>query len=81
MMCLAHRRLAVQNDRMGTKTPIYRMDCVVCGRPALTLDDAGDAYCGGHADVFIAIDDTPDGIDEVEISILLMHRPLLAEIR
>ena len=40
---------------------------------ALTLDHAGHAYCGEHADVFIAIGETPIG--EAELSILLIHRP------
>jgi hypothetical protein len=63
---------------MVSKAPIYRKTCVVCDLPALTLDDSGDPYCGGHAEVFIAIEDTSDGIDDAEISILLVHRPLVA---
>jgi hypothetical protein len=58
---------------MDAREPIYRKTCADCDRPALTLDHAGDAYCGEHADVFIAIEDTPLG--EAEISILLIHRP------
>lgn len=80
VMCLAERSSDSDHGPMVSKTPIYRKICVACDRPALTLDDSGDAYCGGHADVFIGIDDTPGGIDEAEISILLMHRPLLTRI-
>ena len=76
-MSLATRWLDGEDIGMGSKAPIYRRSCVVCDRPALTLDDSGDPYCGGHADVFIAIDDASDGIDEAEISILLVHRPLM----
>jgi hypothetical protein len=65
---------------MVSKAPIYRKTCVVCDRPALTLDDSGDAYCGGHTEVFIAIEDTPDGVDEAEIAILLVHRSLVTEV-
>lgn len=53
----------------------------MCDRPALTFDESGDAYCGEHADVFIAIDDTQGGVHEAEIAILLVHRPLVAKVR
>ena len=66
---------------MASRAPIYRKTCVVCDRPALTLDETGEAYCGEHAHVFIAIDDTQVGVDEAEISILLVHRPLVAKVR
>lgn len=79
-MCLAYPRSDVDDGGVATKAPIYRRTCAICERPALTLDDSGDALCGGHAEVFIAIDDAPGKIDAAEISILLMHRPLLAEI-
>lgn len=65
---------------MAWRAPIYRKTCVVCDRPALTLDETGEAYCGEHADVFIAIDDTQGGVDEAEIAILLVHRPLVAKV-
>ena len=65
---------------MASRAPIYRKTCVVCDRPALTLDQTGEAYCGEHADVFIAIDDTQGGVDEAEIAILLVHRPLVATV-
>ena len=79
-MCLATRSLGGDDIGMVSKAPIYRKTCVVCDRPALTLDDSGDPYCAGHAEVFIAIEDTADGIDEAEISILLIHRPLMTDI-
>ena len=65
---------------MASRAPIYRKTCVVCDRPALTLDETDEAYCGEHADVFIAIDDTRGGVDETEIAILLVHRPLVAKV-
>jgi len=65
---------------MASRAPIYRKTCVVCDRPALTLDETGEAYCGEHAAVFIAIDDTPGGVDDAEIAILLVHRPLFAKV-
>jgi hypothetical protein len=64
---------------LDSREPIYRKICVDCARPALTLDLTGDAYCAEHADVFIAIEDT-GGVDEVEIAVLLIHRPLVTEI-
>ena len=64
---------------MDSREPIYRKICVDCERPALTLDHSGDAYCAEHADVFIAIEDT-GGVDDVEIDVLLIHRPLVTEI-
>ena len=77
-MCLATRWLDGEGIGMASKAPIYRKTCVVCDRPALTLDGLGDPYCAGHAEVFIAIEHTAHGIDEEEISILLVHRPLMA---
>jgi len=79
-MCLATRWLDGEDIGMASKAPIYRKTCVVCDRPALTLDDSGDPYCAGHAEVFIAIEDTAHGIDRAEISILLIHRPLMTDI-
>ena len=64
---------------MDEREPIYRKICVDCDRPALTLDHSGDAYCAEHADVFIAIEDT-GRVDEVETSVLLIHRPLVTEV-
>ena len=65
---------------MALSEPIYRKTCVACDRPALTLDHAGDAYCGAHTEVFIAIEDTSGGVDEAEIAILLVHRPLVINV-
>ena len=67
------------DGHMDAREPIYRKICVDCDRPALTLDHSGDAYCAEHADVFIAIEDT-GRVDEVEISVLLIHRPLVTEV-
>lgn len=79
-MCLATRPLGHDDAHMDTREPIYRKICVDCDRPALTLDHSGDAYCVEHAEVFIAIDDTGFGVDEAEIAILLVHRPLVLEV-
>ena len=65
---------------MDSREPIYRKICLDCERPALTLDHSGDAYCAEHADVFIAIKDSPGGVDEAEISVLLVHRPRVTEV-
>ena len=65
---------------MDSREPIYRKICLDCERPALTLDHSGDAYCDEHADVFIAIEDSPGGVDEAEISVLLVHRPRVTEV-
>lgn len=80
-MCLARRSLDGNDPCMASRAPIYRKTCVVCDRPALTLDETGEAYCGEHADVFIAIDDSSGGVDEAEIAILLVHRSLVAKVR
>ena len=65
---------------MDSREPIYRKICLDCERPALTLDHSGDAYCAEHADVFIAIEDSPGGVDDAEISVLLVHRPRVTEV-
>ena len=79
-MCLATRPLDHDDTHVASTEPIYRKTCVDCDGPALTLDHSGDAYCGEHAEVFIAIEDTRSGVDEEEISILLIHRGLVTEV-
>jgi len=46
----------------------------------LTLDQRGDAYCGDHAEVFIAAEATTVVLDEAEITVLLVHRPLVTAV-
>lgn len=79
-MCLATSSPDGDHVYMARKAPIYRRTCVVCDRPALTLDHLGDPHCAEHADVFIAIEDAPDGLDEAEITVLLVHRERVTEI-
>jgi hypothetical protein len=79
-MCLARRLLDSDHVRMARKAPIYRRTCRECDRPALTLDHSGDPYCAEHADVFIAIEDAPDGLGEAEITVLLTHRSRVTEV-
>lgn len=76
-MCLAAASPPDNDGSMESREPIYRKICVDCGRPALTFDLSGAAYCGEHSEIFIAIEDTSSGVDEEEIAILLIHRPLV----
>lgn len=46
---------------MEIHTPIYLQSCGECGRPALTLDEQGEAHCAEHAAAFIPAGDTPSG--------------------
>lgn len=43
---------------MTSVEPVFKKACHVCGRPALTLDTAGNALCPRHAEVFIVSDST-----------------------
>ena len=79
-MCLAPRPLDRDDVFMDLNEPIYRKICVSCTRPALTLDQGGDAYCGDHAEVFIAAEATAVVLDETEITVLLVHRPLVSAV-
>lgn len=79
-MCLATAMLAHDDTHMASTEPIYRKTCVDCDGPALTLDHSGDPYCGEHAEIFIAIEESRSGVGEEEISILLIHRDLVREI-
>jgi hypothetical protein len=45
---------------MSADTPIYRLVCSRCTRPAVTLDSGGDPACGGHADEIRKAPDRPD---------------------
>lgn len=80
-MCLATSSPDGDHVYMARKAPIHRKTCVVCDRPALTLDHSGDPHCAEHADVFIAIEDAPNGLGEAEITFLPVHRQRVTEIR
>ena len=62
---------------MDSSEPIYRKVCVTCARPALTLNQSGDAFCGAHAETFIAAEDVTVVLGAAEITVLLVHRPLV----
>lgn len=66
---------------MNSSAPIYRHTCLACERPALTLDHSGDPYCAIHAEVFIAAEHTTVVLTETEMSVLLVHRSLVTDIR
>ncbi len=58
-MCLDARSVDADTVAMDESEPIYTKVCVVCDRPALTLDQSGVAFCAEHAVAFIAADGTP----------------------
>jgi hypothetical protein len=57
-MCLEATGSGADIDRVISAEPIFKKSCQVCGRPALTLDDAGDPVCPRHAKAFIGSEST-----------------------
>lgn len=49
---------------MEPPKPIYLQSCGECGRPALTLNEQGDARCAEHAAAFIPAEGAPS--DEID---------------
>lgn len=62
-MCLYAPSVDADTVSMDESEPIYMKVCVVCDRPALTLDQSGVAFCADHAAVFIGADGTPIAVD------------------
>ena len=52
-MCLVESAENADKGGMESPTPIYLQSCGDCGRPALTLNEEGEARCVEHAAVFI----------------------------
>ena len=57
-MCLESGGPDVDTTRMSSDEPVFKKACHVCGRPALTLDEAGNPLCPTHADGFIGSEST-----------------------
>lgn len=66
-LCLVERTENADEGGMESPTPIYLQSCGECGRPALTLNEEGEARCAEHAAVFIPAEDAAhdeDGADQ-----------------
>ena len=54
----------VDDEGMEISQHIYQHTCHKCDRPALTFDEGGDALCGRHATIFVAVPRVDIKIDE-----------------
>jgi hypothetical protein len=45
----------VDDEGMEVSQHIYQHTCHKCDRPALTFNQGGDALCGRHATIFVAV--------------------------